>query len=221
MHRLEVGGQHLRRLPFDRDVDQLFFDGGPRGAIGAGEIAHPAGVVPPRRRTVGAQVTPGQLRVRDVKLELVPFVEPALRADESDGLAAVRSEAKPAPARRGLEEAAPSGLQDLAHVRGLATTDHCDELLSSDGRAIERASDSLEQVVHLRLGELQVLEPRLDVAQRVRAKHAGVDGKVGGASEVQRSPHEPRLDQGLPLPECLTNVRRRAVDTHGYLQFGE
>ena len=104
-------------------------------------------------------------------------------------------------------------------MRALAATNHRDELLPRDGRAIERPADSLEQVVHLWLAELQVLEPRVHVAERVRAEGAGVDGKVGGARKVQRPPHEPRLDQGLALPECLTNIRGRAVDAHSDLQL--
>src|SRR5262249_48914472 len=149
------------------------------GLVRTGEHAHPARVILAGRRPVRPQVASGELSVCLPRFELVPLAQPVLGLHESHALTSIRTEAEPTLACSGLEDAAPSRPNNLVDVLRLAAAGHGNELLACHWRAVECGADALEQRVELWFRELQVLEPRVDVAQGVGAERTGVDRQVG------------------------------------------
>jgi hypothetical protein len=147
-------------------------------------------------RAVAGEEAAGELAGRLVDVHPLE----RLRQREAHVLALRGGEDEVAAERDGLEQVAVAAAQAGVDARG--------ELLAGQRAVFQGCRDLGEDRLHVGLGDLEVLAPRLLLVAGLQAAlRADVQRQLVGPQQVQRPAHRPRLHERALLPEQGLDVR--------------
>lgn len=211
-----VAREHVGAPTFDVDLFELVAQSIEESARIVGperRRREPLAEVTRPRRAVRAHVAPADLEQRTSLLDLLPAVDPLIRAHEGD-LGALRR-----PLAELVEEERKAREQTLPYVVADSLHDLLGELVPPETAAVERIQNCCAGRLRI-VGSQRGMQNALRVApgfQPLGLIRRRTDGAPGGVPErqfvrrmkVERSTQRPRLDERPLRPERLPDIRLR------------